>query len=239
MHGNLLAGRHIKRGRASRRDYTTITYRVHFTNIVNQEISMVAKPLGFYQRLQLLPLPAQQAFMAALCERLLPNYALYEQTTGHGDSHTLRTVLSLVWERLSVPNASIDFARQAEKLAECQPPKNDDSFGARRALDAVVSVSALLDTFQGESPEAVLDVSRTSRAGVRAFIELTEGEEDAQALALIIRDHLLMADENDYQDAVLDAVSGSITKTSLKDIRQLGRNAGISNLGLSLDEEDE
>ena len=200
---------------------------------------MVAKPLGFYQRLQLLPLPAQQAFMAALCERLLPNYALYEQTTGHGDSHTLRTVLSLVWERLSVPNASIDFARQAEKLAECQPPKNDDSFGARRALDAVVSVSALLDTFQGESPEAVLDVSRTSRAGVRAFIELTEGEEDAQALALIIRDHLLMADENDYQDAVLDAVSGSITKTSLKDIRQLGRNAGISNLGLSLDEEDE
>lgn len=200
---------------------------------------MVAKPLGFYQRLQLLPLPAQQAFMAALCERLLPNYALYEQTTGHGDSHTLRTVLSLVWERLSVPNASIDFARQAEKLAECEPPGEDDSFGARRALDAVVSVSALLDTLQGESVEAVLDVSRTSRAGVRAFIELTEGEEDAQALALIIRDHPLMADENNYQDAVLDAVSEPITKASLKEIRQLGRNGGISNLGLSLDEEDE
>ncbi|UXZ56137.1 YjaG family protein [Halomonas sp. 7T] len=200
---------------------------------------MVAKPLGFYQRLQLLPLPAQQAFMAALCERLLPNYALYEQTTGHGDSHTLRTVLSLVWERLSVPNASIDFARQAEKLAECEPPEEDDSFGARRALDAVVSVSALLDTLQGESVEAVLDVSRTSRAGVRAFIELTEGEEDAQALALITRDHPLMADENDYQDAVLDAVSEPITKASLKEIRQLGRNGGISNLGLSLDEEDE
>lgn len=200
---------------------------------------MVAKPLGFYQRLQLLPLPAQQAFMAALCERLLPNYALYEQTTGHGDSHTLRTVLSLVWERLSVPNASIDFARQAEKLAECEPPEEDDSFGARRALDAVVAVSALLDTLQGESVEAVLDVSRTSRAGVRAFIELTEGEEDAQALALIIRDHPLMADENNYQDAVLDAVSEPITKASLKEIRQLGRNGGISNLGLSLNEEDE
>lgn len=93
---------------------------------------MVAKPPGFYQRLQLLPLPAQQAFMAALCERLLPNYALYEQTSGHGDGHTLRTVLNLVWERLSVPNASIDFARQAEKLAECEPPEGDESFGARR-----------------------------------------------------------------------------------------------------------
>lgn len=200
---------------------------------------MVSKPQGFYQRLQELPLPAQQAFMAALCERLLPNYVFYEQTTGQGDSHTLGTVLSLVWERLSVPNASIDFARQAEKLAECEPPEEDDSFGARRALDAVVSVSALLDTLQGDSPEAVLDVSRTSRAGVRAFIELTEGEVDSQALALMIRDHPLMADENDFQDAVLEAVSGSMNKAVLKEVRTLGRNGGISNLGLSLDEVEE
>ncbi|WP_447554049.1 YjaG family protein [Vreelandella sp. EE22] len=200
---------------------------------------MVAKPLGFYQRLQLLPLSAQQAFMAALCERLMPNYALYEQTTHHGDSHTLKTVLSLVWERLTVPGASIDFARQAEKLAECEPPPEDDSFGARRALDAVVSLTALLDTLQGEAGEAVLDVSRTSRAGVRAFIELTEGEEDAQKLALIIRDHPLMEDENDFQDAVLEAVSEPLDKAVLKEIRLLGRNGGISNLGLSLDDDSD
>lgn len=200
---------------------------------------MESKSQGFYQRLQELPLPAQQAFMAALCERLLPNYALYEQTTSHGDSHTLGTVLSLVWERLNVSNASIDFARQAEKLAECEPPEEDDSFGARRALDAVVSVSALLDTLQGDSPEAVLDVSRTSRAGVRAFIELTEGEVDSQALTLIIRDHPLMADENDFQDAVLEAVSGSLDKAALKEVRALGRNGGISNLGLTLEEVEE
>ena len=200
---------------------------------------MASKPLGFYQQLQLLPLSAQQAFMAALCERLLPNYALYEQTTGHGDGHTLRTVLNLVWERLSVPGASIDFSRQAEKLAECEPPAEDESFGARRALDAVVSISALLDTLQGDSPEAVLDVSRTSRAGVRAFIELTEGEEDAQKLALLIRDHPLMADENDFQDAVLEAVSEPLDKAALKEIRHLGRNNGISNLGLSLEEDAE
>lgn len=197
---------------------------------------MVSNSQGFYQRLQELPLPAQQAFMAALCERLLPNYALYEQTTGQGDGHTLNAVLSLVWERLNVPNASIDFARQAEKLAECEPPAEDDSFGARRALDAVVAVSALLDTLQGESPEAVLDVSRTSRAGVRAFIELTEGEDDAPTLALIIRDHPLMADENDFQDAVLETVSQPLDKAALKEVRQLGRNGGISNLGLTLED---
>ena len=199
---------------------------------------MVAKPSGFYQLLQTLPLTAQQAFMAALCERLIPNYALYEQTTGQGDSHTLKTVLSLVWERLQVPGASIDFARQAEKLAECEPPEDDDSFGARRALDAVVAVNALLDTLQGDAGEAVLDVSRTSRAGVRAFIELTEGEVDAQKLALIIRDHPLMEDENDFQDAVLEAVSAPLDKAALKELRVLGRNGGVSNLGLSLEDDD-
>lgn len=196
---------------------------------------MASKPLGFYQRLQQLPLHAQQAFMAALCERLLPNYALYAQTTGHGDVHTLRAVLDLVWEHLSVRSANIDFARQAEKLAECVPPEDDDSFGARRALDAVVSISSILDTLQGEAPEAVLDVSRTSRAGVRAFIELTEGEEDAQKLALLIRDHPLTEDENNFQDAVLDAAAEPLDKNAIKAIRQLGRNDGISNLGLSLE----
>ncbi|MGO3005174.1 MAG: DUF416 family protein, partial [Halomonas sp.] len=74
---------------------------------------------------------------------------------------------------------------------------------------------------------------------VRAFIELTEGEEDAQALALIIRDHPLMDDENDFQDAVLEAVSEPLDKAALKEVRQLGRNGGISNLGLTLDEGDE
>ena len=197
---------------------------------------MASKSPGFYQQLQQLPLFAQQAFMAALCERLMPNYALYAQTTGQGDLHTLRTVLNLVWEQLSVRGASIDFARQAEKLAECEPPEGDESFGARRALDTVVSVSSILDTLQGEAPEAVLDVSRTSRAGVRAFIELTEGEEDAQKLALLIRDHPLTEDENNFQDAVLEAVSQPLDAAALKALRQLGRNEGVSNLGLSLDE---
>lgn len=197
---------------------------------------MATKPPGFYQQLQQLPLFAQQAFMAALCERLMPNYALYAQTTGDGDLHTLRVVLNLVWEQLSVRGANIDFARQAEKLAECEPPADDESFGARRALDTVVSISSILDTFQGEAMEAVLDVSRTSRAGVRAFIELTEGEEDAQKLALLIRDHPLTEDENNFQDAVLEAVSQPLAAADIKALRQLGRNEGISNLGLSLDE---
>ncbi|MDI5984003.1 YjaG family protein [Halomonas sp. M4R5S39] len=190
---------------------------------------------GFHQRLQRLEPRRQQAFMAALCERLLPNYVLYAQTCGHGDPHGLRVILDLVWERLVVHGAKIDFERQAEKLAELEPPADDDSFGARRALEAVVALSALLDTLRGEAPEAVLEVSRTSKGGVRAYIELTEGEEDAGRLAVLVRDHPLMADENDFQDAVLEAVEGPLDRDAIKLLRRLGRNDGVSNLGLSMD----
>ncbi len=192
---------------------------------------------GFFQRLQGLEPRRQQAFMAALCERLLPNYALYAQTTGHGNPAGLRAILELVWERLSVREARIDFERQAEKLAELTPPEGDDSFGARRATEAVAALSALLDTLQGEAPEAVLEVSRASRGGVRAFIELTEGEEDGERLAALVREHPLMADENDFQDAVLEAVeAGPLDRDALKALRRLGRNEGVSNLGLSAEE---
>lgn len=196
---------------------------------------------GFFQRLQALEPRRQQAFMAALCERLLPNYlfycqALHAQTAGQGNPAGLRAILDLVWERLAIAGAKIDFERQAEKLAELAPPEGDDSFGARRATEAVAALSALLDTLQGEAPEAVLEVSRASRGGVRAFIELTEGEEDGERLSALVREHPLMADENDFQDAVLEAVEeGVLDRDALKALRRLGHNEGVSNLGLSLE----
>lgn len=190
---------------------------------------------GFHERLQALSLSRQQAFMAALTERMLPNYALYNDTTGQGDLDGIRAILDLVWEQLLVKGAKIDFERQVEKLAEMEPPAEDDSFGARRATDVVVAISAILDTLRGEAPDAVLEVSRVSRAAVRAFIELTEGEEDGEALARMVKQHPLMEDENDFQDAALEGVEDDFQRESIKALRKLGRNGGISNLGLSLD----
>lgn len=190
---------------------------------------------GFNQRLYALEPQAQQAFMAALCERLVTNYALYAQTSGEGDVNALNSVLALVWERLQVRGARIDFDLQADKLAACQPPAEDDSFGARRAMETVAALSALLDTLRGGSQEAVVEVSRASRGGVQAFIAMIEGEEDSEALAAKVREHPLMADENGFQDAVLEAVEAPLDRDALKALRKLGRNEGFSNLGISLE----
>ncbi|GAB2793869.1 YjaG family protein [Halomonas shantousis] len=192
---------------------------------------------GFNERLRQLDRRRQLAYMATLTQRLLPNYALYSQASGHGDAGALRGILDLVWETLLVSEARIDFARQAEKLALLEPPGDDDSFGARRAVETVMALSAILDALQSEVPDAPLDVSRVSGDGVRAFIEMTEGreEDDAEQTESRIRSHELMKDERDFQDTVLEMVEDELDRDTLKALRRLGRNEGVSNLGLSLE----
>ncbi|MDF3920051.1 YjaG family protein [Salinicola salarius] len=196
----------------------------------------MTKPTGsFNARLRRLDARQQIAFMAALSERLVPNYALYAGMSGHGNPSVMNNVLDLVWERLKVASARIDFDKQAEKLAEIEPPEDDDSFGARRATESVMALTTLLDALRGEAPEAALEVSRVSRNGVRAYIEMTEGSEDAERLDALFREHELMQDERDFQDAVLEALEADPRLEDLRALRILGRNQGVSNLGLSLD----
>lgn len=199
---------------------------------------MTASADGFHARLDQLPARARLAFMAALIERMWPNYALYAQMSGVGDAKVLRNVLDLVWEALAIKDAAIDFDKQAEKLAEQEPPETDGSFGARRAVEVVMALAVLLDALRGEAPEAPRDVSRLSRDGVHAYIEMADGAEDddAERLAARVREHPLMDDEHGFQEAVLEHVEAPLTRDALKSLRRLGRNEGFSNLGLSAEE---
>ncbi|MGM8851325.1 YjaG family protein [Salinicola halophyticus] len=196
---------------------------------------MTQPTASFNARLRQLDVRRQIAFMAALSERLVPNYALYAGMSGQGNPSVVNNVLDLVWERLKVPSAKIDFDKQAEKLAEVEPPEADDSFGARRATETVMALTTLLDTLRGEAPEAALEVSRVSRNGVRAYIEMSEGSDDAERLEALFHEHELMQDERDFQDAVLEALEADPRLGDLAALRALGRNQGVSNLGLSLD----
>ncbi|OLO06787.1 hypothetical protein BTW08_15755 [Salinicola sp. MH3R3-1] len=196
---------------------------------------MTQPTASFNARLRQLDARRQIAFMAALSERLVPNYALYAGMSGQGNPSVVNNVLDLVWERLKVPSAKIDFDKQAEKLAEVEPPEADDSFGARRATETVMALTTLLDTLRGEAPEAALEVSRVSCNGVRAYIEMSEGSEDAERLEALFHEHELMQDERDFQDAVLEALEADPRLGDLAALRALGRNQGVSNLGLSLD----
>ena len=80
-------------------------------------------------------------FMACLCERMAPNFALFCQMTEQKPADkTYHNILNLVWEFLTVKEAKINFENQLEKLEEIIPDVNEyDFFGLVPALDACES----------------------------------------------------------------------------------------------------
>ncbi|AOM02520.1 DUF416 family protein [Cobetia marina] len=197
---------------------------------------------GFRARLEALAPVRRTAFMATLTERLLPNAGFYAEANGTASAlettRELRKLLDLVWEQLRVRDAKIDFSLQAEKVTAFEPDEHDDSFGARRALEAVMALTACIDVLISEEPEAALKVSRLSADGVRALIDLQAGEGiEQEALEAMIREHPLMVDERDFQDAVLESVEAPrLERDDWRALKRLGRNEDVSNLGLSLQE---
>ncbi|WP_438765880.1 YjaG family protein [Kushneria sp. TE3] len=197
---------------------------------------------GFEKRLQALSPRQALAFMAALGERLMPNYRLYAEIGAPGDAHGVTSILALVWESLGVRDANINFERQAEKLAACEPPEDDDSFGARIARDLTLALSACMDVLSGPAGEAPVDVSRLSIGGIERFIEMSAGEaiQDDTEREALIDTHELMSDERAFQLAVLERVeTQTLDREGLRELRALGKNEGFSNLGLTADQTDE
>ncbi|MGR9550955.1 YjaG family protein, partial [Escherichia coli] len=114
-------------------------------------------------------------FMACLCERMYPNYAMFCQQTGFGDGQIYRRILDLIWETLTVKDAKVNFDSQLEKFEEAIPSADDfDLYGVYPAIDACVALSELVHSrLSGETLEHAVEVSKTSITTV-AMLEMTQ-----------------------------------------------------------------
>lgn len=95
-------------------------------------------------------------FMACLCERMYPNYAMFCKQTEFGDGLLYRRILDLIWETLTVKDAKVNFDSQLEKLEEAIPAADDfDMYGVYPAIDACVALSELIHSrLSGETLRA-------------------------------------------------------------------------------------
>lgn len=84
--------------------------------------------------------------MAALCERMAPNFKLFCQMNELSvETKTYQNILNLVWEYLTIKDVKINFENQLEKLESIIPDVNDyDSFGVVPALDACQALAEIL-----------------------------------------------------------------------------------------------
>ncbi|WP_414502227.1 YjaG family protein [Zymobacter sp. IVIA_5232.4 C2] len=184
-----------------------------------------------------------QAFMAALAERMLINLHFYVALSELEQKQVKRAdnALGLVWEALMTPQAQIDFLLQEEKLAALEErlAEDEDSFGARMAGDALMALSTLLESMATDRKGGAVEVSRLSAHGVAQLVMMQSDEALAESeWQQRIDAHPLMADECDFQDGILDALyEAGTSREALKMLRRMGQNDGVSNLGLSLNDD--
>ena len=133
-----------------------------------------------HKRLENLESWQHLTFMAALCERMAPNFKLFCQMNElSAEAKTYQNILNLVWEYLTVKDAKINFENQLEKLEMIIPDVNDyESFGVVPALDACQALAEILHAIiAGETLERAVEMSLISLGTVTSLLETETGRD--------------------------------------------------------------
>ncbi|HHV6878064.1 YjaG family protein [Haemophilus influenzae] len=133
-----------------------------------------------HKRLENLESWQHLTFMAALCERMTPNFKLFCQMNELSvEAKTYQNILNLVWEYLTIKEVKINFENQLEKLESIIPDVNDyESFGVVPALDACQALAEILHAIiAGETLERAVEISLISLGTIRALLETETGRD--------------------------------------------------------------
>ena len=133
-----------------------------------------------HKRLENLESWQHLTFMAALCERMAPNFKLFCQMNElSAEAKTYQNILNLVWEYLTVKDVKINFENQLEKLETIIPDVNDyESFGVVPALDACQALAEILHAIiAGETLERAVEISLISLGTVTSLLETETGRD--------------------------------------------------------------
>ncbi|WP_068711616.1 YjaG family protein [Vibrio tritonius] len=181
--------------------------------------------------------PWQQiTFMACLCERMYPNYAVFCEHTEFAEARGYREILDSVWELMTVKNAKINFERQLEKLEELIPSSQDYEFyGVYPAIDACEALANLLHGLLDREGllESVIDVSQVS---VRTVAQLEEAQGADEITNTNQKENEAVCAEWDVQWAIYRPLKDAQERDIqlIKDLRQELREEAVSNIGMSV-----
>ncbi|EGF19285.1 MULTISPECIES: YjaG family protein [Haemophilus] len=187
-----------------------------------------------HKRLENLESWQHLTFMAALCERMAPNFKLFCQMNELSvESKTYQNILNLVWEYLTVKDAKINFENQLEKLETIIPDVNDyDSFGVVPALDACQALAEILHAIiAGETLEKAVEISLISLGTIRALLETETGRDWSESK---LKENEDIQTELDVQWQVYRLLK-ECEKRDIELILALKneiRTEGISNIGI-------
>lgn len=187
-----------------------------------------------HKRLENLESWQHLTFMAALCERMAPNFKLFCQMNElSAETKTYQNILNLVWEYLTVKDAKINFENQLEKLETIIPDVNNyKSFGVVPALDACQALAEILHAIiAGETLERAVEMSLISLGTVTSLLETETGRDWSESELKESKD---IQAELDVQWQVYRLLK-ECEKRDIElilDLKNEIRAEGISNIGI-------
>lgn len=175
-------------------------------------------------------------FMASLCERMYPNYAMFCQHTEFAPAKIYRDILDTVWELLTVKNAKINFERQLEKLEEAIPDSEQyDLYAVYPAIDACEALATLLHGLLDRDQlfESMIKISSIS---VNTVAQLEEAQTDQVIDNSNQKENESVCEEWDIQWALYRPLKDAPERDIklIRDLRDELRQEPISNIGITL-----
>ncbi|MCG3723578.1 DUF416 family protein [Vibrio cincinnatiensis] len=182
--------------------------------------------------------PWQQiTFMACLCERMFPNYALFCEQTEFAQARGYRDILDSVWELLTVKNAKINFERQLEKLEDLIPTTDEfELYLVYPAIDACEALATLLHGLL-DRDDLYESMQKISQISVRTVVQLEEAQNGDVITNENQKENEAVCAEWDVQWAIFRPLREATERDIdlIKDLRQELRDECVSNIGLTLD----
>lgn len=175
------------------------------------------------------------AFITALCERHLPNYALYCETIQETEApQQLRKILNKIWEYLAGQlNSMKNLEKALLQMEELTPePEEDDNYGVYPALDCCLLLTSALQMILDDSIDDVEAAAGLSLATVSQFIELSE---DLEEFVPEQHQHELYDQELGLQAWLKECLSSTEPKAEMiKNLRKELTEFEASNLGIAI-----
>lgn len=184
----------------------------------------------------------QTAFLLALAERAFPNYALFSEAIGGKAGGKMSQLLDAGWglfEHKSTENLLPQLLAKLESLS----PDVDayDAYGVYPAFDFCQLLESALLSRLNPSKHRATEASRIATGTVMNFITFSEGEDlDESELVRLLDSHPLMKEDKVFQrDLILSLKRQRVPKEHyLEEMRALAANDGVSNLGITLADDD-
>ncbi|NOJ24042.1 YjaG family protein [Vibrio coralliilyticus] len=195
---------------------------------------MLQNPLQL--RLEKLEPWKQITFMACLCERMYPNFAMFCDSTEFAEPRIYRDILDSIWEQLTVKSAKVNYERQLEKLEEIIPSSEDfDFYGVYPAIDACIGLSTLLHGLL-DRDDLFESMQKISQQSVQTVAQLEEAQTGLEITNDNQKDNEAVCEEWDVQWAIFRPLKDAQERDIelIKDLRFELREDGVSNIGVSL-----